>query len=402
MPDKRKAAMAAPSSKRARISYDDEGGEKSSVTPHEKPYSHPIYGQKNAFPGLDDVSEELCYDDAEDDGLGYLRMVRSEASALPSVFVAKTPKTGDTQPIRISTAPDTKPPSASFPHGFFDREHAYVAPPDNKTTPSTPPSTYPEAQACYYNLLRHRFLLLRSTLKCSPPASVIAGLDDNHPITLPRGVEAARKEWRRLVMAVEPQMAQLACMDQTSVLGVLQVMARLISEILRGGDAEKIRRIGAWAWGLLGKCREIGELSTEEVGDIRDIGKRAAKILEKIREAEENPHMEGEEMPDSDSGEDIQPELVVPEEEPEEKTQPEPVNDADADMSDAIDSELEAAKARLQAKVQGSAEDEPAIADQGGVAKQTRALLDMIITVTGEFFGQRDLLDSREVWVSSV
>lgn len=76
MPDKRKAAMAAPSSKRARISYDDEGGEKSSVTPHEKPYSHPIYGQKNAFPGLDDVSEELCYDDAEDDGLGYLRMVR--------------------------------------------------------------------------------------------------------------------------------------------------------------------------------------------------------------------------------------------------------------------------------------------------------------------------------------
>lgn len=203
-------------------------------------------------------------------------------------------------------------------------------------------------------------------------------------------------------MAVEPQMAQLACMDQTSVLGVLQVMARLISEILRGGDAEKIRRIGAWAWGLLGKCRDIGELSTEEVGDIRDIGKRAAKILEKIREAEENPRMEGEETPDSDSGEDTQQGALAPEEEPEEKLQPEPVKDADADMSDALDTELEAAKARLQAKVQESGEDEPAIADQDCGMKQTRAMLDMIITVTGEFFGQRDLLDSREVWSSSV
>ncbi|KAJ6092748.1 hypothetical protein N7486_008037 [Penicillium sp. IBT 16267x] len=399
MPDKRKASMAPPSSKRARISYDDEG-EQSSVIPYEKPYNNPIYGQKNAFPGLDDASEELCYDDA-DDGLEYLRMVRSEASALPSLFIAKTPKTDDTRPIQTLGAPETKSSSNSFPHGFFDREQAYIAPPENKTTPSTPPNPYPEAQASYYNLLRHRFLLLRSTMKCSPPASTIAGLDDSHPITLPRSVDAARKEWRRLVMAVDPQMAQLACMDQESVLGVLQIMARLMSEILRGGDAEKIRRIGAWAWGLLGKCREIGELSTEEVGDIRDIGKRAVKILQKIREAEEIPPMEGE-TPDSDAGEDAQPENLAPEGESEEEIQPEPVNDTDADMSDAVDqaSELEAAKARLQAKVQESAEDEPASADQAFLAKQTRAMLDMIITVAGEFFGQRDLLDSREVWAS--
>jgi regulator of vacuolar morphogenesis len=204
-------------------------------------------------------------------------------------------------------------------------------------------------------------------------------------------------------MAVDPQMAQLACMDQESILGVLQIMARLLSEILRGGDAEKIRRIGAWAWGLLGKCREIGELSTEEVGDIRDIGKRAVKILQKIREAEENPQMEGEETPlESEAGEDIQPEILAPEEESEEIMQPEPgndaVKDADADMADENDQELEAAKARLQAKVQERAEDELASADQESVAKQTRAMLDMIITVAGEFFGQRDLLDSREVW----
>ncbi|KAJ5733283.1 hypothetical protein N7533_013730 [Penicillium manginii] len=65
MPDKRKASMPAPSSKRPRISYDDEG-EEQPVTPHEKPYSHPPYGQKNAFLGLDDAKNELCHDDADD------------------------------------------------------------------------------------------------------------------------------------------------------------------------------------------------------------------------------------------------------------------------------------------------------------------------------------------------
>ncbi|KAJ5751732.1 hypothetical protein N7520_008649 [Penicillium odoratum] len=402
MPDKRKASMAPPSSKRARISYEDEGDEKSSATPYEKPYSHPLYGQKNAFPGLDDVSEELCYDDP-DDGLEYLRMVRSEASALPSLFIAPTSKTDDTVITQNLSALDTKQSATSFPSGFFDREEAYIAPVEIRSSLATPKNTYPEAQSAYYNLLRHRFVLLRSTVKCSPPAEAIAGLDDTHPISLPRKVEPARKEWRRLVMAVYPQMVQLACMDQESVLGVLQIMARMMSDILRSGDAEKIRRIGAWAWGLLGKCREIGELSTEEVGEIRDVGKRAVKILQKIRELEGISRMENEETPDSDAGEDTKPGSPVAEVETEEKRQPEPLKDNDADMSDAVDqAELEAAKARLQARVQDSAEDKPTDTDRERVAKQTRAMLDMIITVVGEFFGQRDLLDSREVWADSV
>jgi regulator of vacuolar morphogenesis len=34
----------------------------------------------------------------------------------------------------------------------------------------------------------------------------------------------------------------------------------------------------------------------------------------------------------------------------------------------------------------------------GDSVQQARVLLDMIITIVGEFFGQRDLLDAREVW----
>jgi len=70
MPDKRKASMSTPTSKRPRLNEDE--GDK---TAHEQPRSHPIYGQKNAFPGLDDAGDELFYGPA-DDGMEYLRMVR--------------------------------------------------------------------------------------------------------------------------------------------------------------------------------------------------------------------------------------------------------------------------------------------------------------------------------------
>jgi regulator of vacuolar morphogenesis len=75
MPNKRKATMPNPSSKRPRISYDEDVDDESSTASYERPRQHPLYGQKSAFPGLDDGGDELRYDDPED-GLEYLRMVR--------------------------------------------------------------------------------------------------------------------------------------------------------------------------------------------------------------------------------------------------------------------------------------------------------------------------------------
>lgn len=75
MGDKRKASMSGPSSKRPRISNEDEEGSQPGITPYEQPRNHPIYGQKSAFPGLDEGGDELFYG-AADDGIEYLRMVR--------------------------------------------------------------------------------------------------------------------------------------------------------------------------------------------------------------------------------------------------------------------------------------------------------------------------------------
>lgn len=268
---------------------------------------------------------------------------------------------------------------------------------------------YSEAQMSYYNLLRHRFLLLRSTLKCAPPLDSISALDESHPISLPRNSFMAKKEWRRLLLAVDPQMVQLACMDMDSVLGVLGIMARLMSENFRSGDVERVRRIGAWAWGLLGKCREVGQLGTEEVGEVRDLGKRAVKILQRMREEDEKNELARLDEASS----------VEEDENQQDDHAPAPPEEGNVEADDAA--ELEAAKARLQARLQGEAQEEsvaeavqPAAEQETAdtateaeadienratdLAGQIRAMLDMIITVVGEFYGQRDLLSKREIW----
>ena len=322
---------------------------------------------------------------------------------------------------------------------FYDG--VYVAPPMRSTTittvveatashhrhptiaPNENAEPYPEAQLTYYNLLHHRFLLLRSIVKCTPPSTAIAALDDSHPISLPRHSKNARKEWRRLLLAVDPQTVQLACMDMDSVLGVLGIMARLLSENVKNGDAERVRRFGAWAWGLLGKCREIGQLVTEEVGEIRDLGKRAIKILGKMREEDERsraavpPRAQAQEDEQESEDDDDDPpddDEPVPDQDPEPAAATSATEVPDHDMEDAgpgdSTDELEAAKARLQAKIQGGQMDESDDSSHqatetegspGDVALQTRAMLDMIITVVGEYYGQKDLLQAREKWESA-
>ncbi|KAE8322868.1 hypothetical protein BDV39DRAFT_196335 [Aspergillus sergii] len=437
--DKRKQPSSntggTPYAKRSRPSYaedEDEDEMAPTVTPYERPRNHPIYGQKSAFPGLDTAGDdELFYGPAED-GLEYLRMVRSEANSLPFLFTAPQPTDPPVEETKQSEAEqdlsepqpeeekkEKKEKKTDIAQEGFYADGVYVAAPLTilKTQPDSTEPAQSDAQSSYYNLLHHRFLLLRSILKCTPPSTAIAALDESHPISLPRRSRDARKEWRRLLLAADPQTVQLACMDMDSVLGVLEVMAKLMSENIRSGDAERVRRIGAWAWGLLGKCRDVGQLASEEVGEIRDLGKRAAKILRKMREEDEKKRSAGVDgnvssgESDDENPADDQPRV---EEETEENAEApsDPAGESlDHDMPDAEQEppaeELEIAKARLQAKIEqgdGSKSSEPEAQEDESktednaveVAMQTRAMLDMIITVVGEYYGQRDLLADRE------
>ncbi|KAI3290455.1 hypothetical protein DTO002I6_6378 [Penicillium roqueforti] len=449
--------MSAPSLKRPRITYENDEHDEASVASYEHPRHNPLYGQKNAFPGLDDGGDDLLSNDP-DDGLEYLRVVRFEANSLPILFSAPTPTT-DPSKVASNMQPDLTLVEPNDPHllpGFYEDE-AYIAPVEENTnnaanSPSKLDELYPEAQNSYNNLLRHRFLLLRSTLKCSPPASAINTLDNDHPISLPRKAGSAHKTWRRLLVTVEPRMVQLASMDMDSVLEVLEILARMMSDVVRGDDTQRVRRIGAWAWGLLGRCREVGQLSTREVGVIRNLGKRAATILRKVQELENEDYEEeadysvaGPAKDKTQQGDLVEDEkdtkaeaqqrsTVQNEEATKQETQPEPTfqgeenkekaqreppvpNEAGSKQAklpetDALsleESDLEAAKARLRARLQndslqtnsdsvetpGSWEEEE---EDDDWSIQTHAVLDMIIMVVGEFFGQRDLLEEREIW----
>jgi hypothetical protein len=282
-------------------------------------------------------------------------------------------------------------------------------------------------------------------------------------------------------------MVQLACMDVDSVFGVLKIVGHLLSENLKSGDAMRIRRIGAWAWGLLGRCRDVGQLTSEEVADLRELGKRAVKILSKLKEEKSaksvnndidrhhHSHLRDgsqQEEKQGDSDMDEEGEVVETGIEAEAEAdvhagtgivservdgnniplevdqQPSVETPTTADKSEEVtthvsreplippsepigsepgedaDGNLEAAKARLQAQLLQSTATEDGLPpekeesssiqkeqtediedgevesklDPDEPAKQTHAMLDMIITVVGEFYGQRDLLQARDIW----
>ncbi|KAI1947264.1 hypothetical protein LOZ12_000765 [Ophidiomyces ophidiicola] len=433
---------SSPEAKRSRISADDEQGEgvssssESIKATSKYPRNDPVFGQKHAFPGLEDENDdELLYGPPED-GLEYLRMVRSEARTLPSIFIAPKSVEGNREDLNGDKSNGEKHEVETSYEGCY-ANGVYVALPttaDGAVALQQSDNMEPDPQEVYYNLLRHRFLLLRSTLKCIPPAEAIAALDSQHPITFPDDSKRARFEWRLFVQNVDPQMVQIACMDPESVLRAIAVVTRLISDAAMSGEIARVTRLAAWAWGLLGRCREVGEMSSEEVADIRELGKRAVKILNKIREAEaqncpteaagENgggmmdeggeDNVAAENSHDAQTGhqDEYSPPSVFPEE-PNQlhvgkvAADSEPTTTTNGTLNEA--DELEAAKARLRARLAsvytesdvdaGNIEQETK--DNGEaveIRNETRAMLDMIISVVGEFYGQRDLLESRDLW----
>lgn len=322
---------------------------------------------------------------------------------MPMLFVA--PKT-ETKPTHKEVPKPRDEEAAPQKSRYVDG--VFIAPPttlpDEDAGEEDEDSDSP--QAIYHNLLRHRFLLLRSTLRCTPPAEAIASLDDAHPITLPWHIPRARRDWRRTLLSTDPLMVQLSCMDADSVMAATRLVGRVLAETVRSGDAVKVRRIGAWVWGLLGKCREVGQLSSEEVGDLRELGKRAVGILQKLnRESAPTPETSGKRI-DSDGGAGDSSDG----EEGEDERAPEP-----AEGKPQSDPKLEAAKAQAQDRRSESSADKrsqgQSLTDgaKGDAATRhdddkpdaiclSRAMLDMIITIVGEFYGQRDLLLSRNTW----
>ena len=246
--------------------------------------------------------------------------------------------------------------------------------------------------------------------------------------------------------------AQIASMDKDTVLGLLKLMAG--GALLKRG-VEVDMGVSRWAWSLLAKLPERGELGSEEIGIVRELGKKAVLVAIGLREGhrweegmqeveaeyddgedtgteivngdkipldDDDIFQDGDEL-ENDAGDGISPVPVTAE-----ISEPQTNSAAEASSGDkAIGlselDELAAAKARMLGSLRRSTPDtdyniEPEIETPPPETKgetsteaekvtnpesdskkwNSNATVDMILTIAGEMYGQRDLLEFRGEW----
>jgi Survival motor neuron (SMN) interacting protein 1 (SIP1) len=264
------------------------------------------------------------------------------------------------------------------------------------------------------------------------------------------------RAWKRRLESTEPETAQLAAMQKDTVVRLLRIM---VAKFLKGGGKTLPRRTSSWIWGLLARLPDIGVLGSEEVGVVRDLGKRAVLVGVGLRgintqgldDQVDEGAIEEEEIVDvelqaeevgTDEAESEDPPIIgqalaSPDQarrlsSSSAKAQAAIPLKPDTDLStDALEAardnllarlqdsdseqqqllserqearlwniETETAKEEIQEQEyeeEGKVEDK---ADAGDIdeTQNTRATIDMILTIAGELYGQRDLLEFREVW----
>jgi hypothetical protein len=224
--------------------------------------------------------------------------------------------------------------------------------------------------------------------------------------------------------------------------------------IRRGHELRE--RTSRWIWALLARLPDRGEMDYTEIGWVRELGKRAVLMMVSIAQMDAlrdrvDDDLEGDEPGSEDGEEGILEEVVVDEQDELSAEQPtqngvseQPgngtaVTDAaaapimgeggesddgeidmdldDGEVSDAsstardIQADIAAAKERLLQQLSDPEQDtNPAVEPAAGLVKEgekaarekarveanTRATLNMILTVAGELYGQRDLLEFRD------
>ena len=215
------------------------------------------------------------------------------------------------------------------------------------------------AQSHYYDSLLAQFLLHQATLRCSPPMTALDALD-KRPITFPAGSKEARELWEDIILAQDPHPVQIASMDAATVLELVRFLSRKLLHLLQSTSAAMQSRVGAWVWSILGKCPELGAMDSDEVSEMRELARKAGSglLIKKGSTASEGSILEEAECTGS-------------------RQETEGVADSYRGKSDRS-GETEAAEF---------------------VAKTM--VLDMIVTVVGEVYGQRDLLETRPIWTSA-
>lgn len=302
-----------------------------------------------------------------------------------------------------------------------------------------------DTQEAYYSTFCSRFRALTSVLQNPPPSNFI---HDSAFYTAQKLSTGGRQVWRS-ALNTTPSMVVLGQLPQDAILQGIQMLELRLAN----GNLLRKNSLSLWSWGLLARCRDAGQMGSEEIGILRDLGKRAVCLLRGLRAGmnhdtqDEELESEGDDNDSIVNGLDEEREdyrkhaekdqecpnpeakaltssVEVKPDEAEATSTPNPDGSFyhDSDIDDA----LAAAKARVLSSLpqetlaqepSNPAEETPPVLKDGhslshdantagsaqnqeqqGEMLRLHATLDMIITVVGEFYGQRDLLEGRLVW----
>lgn len=314
----------------------------------------------------------------------------------------------------------------------------------------------------YFNRLSSQFQALRAKLHRDPPAALVAALDNDHDIEVggfgPRN--STFQVWSHRIRNTDPLPVQIAAMDRRNALKLLRII--LGGKFIRRGY-ELRERTSRWIWSLLARLPDRGEMDYTEVGWVRELGKRAVLMMVPMTQMEAlqervDDDLEGEHIDSAAESETVVVEVEVDDHDDpaaditsaapgnqlnnpptvsadaapqldiasqpgsiqQSKAEPKPDDDGEMamDLDDAevsisssstskmAQTDFEAAKARLLAQLEKTeTEDELKVKRLYEEQKEralfnARATLNMILTVAGDFYGQRDLLEFRDPFPS--
>lgn len=352
---------------------------------------------------------------------------REEASSIPTLLVAAKVSSND-RDIYEDGVGDSR--------GWYS-DGAYTAVPiasEEGDIDSRDPQTL------FYESLISKYKAIRARLNQTPPQETQDELDLRlYPTHAKNSAEGAA-DWMKRLRDTSPNMMQLALLSQFSVLRILAWLT-IENAVLRRG-MEINEHTSLWLWGLLARVPDRGELSSEQISIVRELGKKAVLVRLGFKEAEDwssgldvlEAGMDGDvdhdadfETPqtaaeiaaeakmsrdqDTSSDEAIADPAQSLEEtvdattpskkiasEPQTSTAVEEPSSTTVLTKDAEAEELAGAKARFLESLKAEEQEQSAAADSIVPSKNTRVALDMILTVAGEVYGQRDLLEFRETW----
>ncbi|KAK6429696.1 hypothetical protein LTR95_014153 [Oleoguttula sp. CCFEE 5521] len=307
----------------------------------------------NQMPAIGSLAFQ--WDDESEDGgasevaeaMAYLRAVRQERQSIP--LVLKAP--GADEDADIYEEGDSR--------GYFE-DDCYLARPVMRPQPPLKATVSP--MEAYTNALSHRFKKLRTRLHEPPDNEAMSGFTDSLIFLNPQDGNKAYGACINAVRKTVPSPDQLIAMSHETVFAMLE----LIDTHCLSQRKHVTRNTGAWVMALFARLDDVGTMDGDQVSLLRELGKKAVIVQLSFLNAAAATQLE--EVAAKERYADGQGDVVV-----------------ESDVTAAVDAEP------AEAPVEHSAGD----ADD---TEHTLVTLDMILTVVGEFFGQRDLLEFRRSW----